>query len=134
MSIPISAKKEYQKLCNLIGHPPYSDCQLVALMLHLAVPSSIIVEGFVCCDDQRKVNHFWITVSGEDIDLLSEDWDCKIIGREHLRTVSASEILQEYNKFIEEFPEPCEYSFFPLRWKVKDYLLNEVVKITTVID
>mgnify|MGYP006902112283 CR=1 FL=1 len=122
MSISLLARNEYQRLCNLIGHPPYSDCQLVALMLHLAVPDSKIVEGNVICDDQREVNHFWVTVNGQDIDPLSEDWESEIYARKQLRVVPSSEILKEYKKFITEFPEPCEYSFFPLRWKVKDYL------------
>lgn len=121
------ARKEYQRLCNLIGHPPYGDCQLVALMLHLAMPDSNIVEGNVICDDQREVNHFWVTLNGQDIDPLSEDWESEIYARKYLRVVPSSEILEEYKSFIGEFPEPCEYSFFPLRWKAKDYLLSIVV-------
>ena len=60
MDNSLLAKTEYQRLCNLIGHPPYSDCQLVSLMLHLAVPDSNIVEGICFCDDEREINHFWI--------------------------------------------------------------------------
>lgn len=132
MSISLLARNEYQRLCNLIGHPPYSDCQLVALMLHLAIPDSNIVEGNVICDNQREVNHFWVTVNGQDIDPLSEDWDCEVIRRKTIRTVLSNEILREYKQFIDDFPEPCEYSFFPLRWKVKDYLLNHITKSTNV--
>ncbi len=117
------AKNEYKRLCELLGRVPYGDCELVALMLHRTIPNSKIVHGDVKCRD-GETKHFWIRVDAEDIDPLSEDWEAEIVGRKIISEVDPSKILEDYKKFIAEFPEPCEYTFFPLRWKVKEELLS----------
>lgn len=116
------AEQEYKRLCNLINRIPYGECQLVSLMIHRLIPNSEIVEGVVHCED-GDVEHFWVRVNGQDIDPLSQDWDSRIINRSVVSIIHSSVILEEYRGFINQFPEPCEYSFFPLRWKVKEELL-----------
>ena len=117
----ILAEKEYKRLCNLICRVPYGECQLVALMIHRAIPNSKIVEGVVRCED-GDVNHFWVRANQKDIDPLSQDWDSIVIDRLVTSVVHPSVILEEYRGFIDKFPEPSEYSFFPLRWKIKKEL------------
>lgn len=129
-----TAEREYQRLCSLIGRkPPYGDCQLVALIISKAIPDSQIVKGIVSCDfpqellDQhREIEHFWVICNGVDLDPLAEDWigTPQILSRTIERTVKPSEILDEYNRFIAEFPEPREFELFPLRWQVKDELIR----------
>ena len=120
--------QEYKHLCELIGGKnPYGDCQLVALMLHLAIPESVIIEGVIECID-RDVNHFWVRIEEIDVDPLSIAWNTFILSRKVLKEVGAEEILQEYKSFIEAFPEPSEYSFFPLRWKVYPSLSKYLTK------
>jgi hypothetical protein len=128
-----TAAQEYQRLCALIGgKPPYGDCQLVALIISKAIPGSQIVKGIVSCDspqeplDQhRDIEHFWVVFNGVDIDPLAQDWigNPQILSRTVERMVEPSEILDEYKKFIAEFPEPNEFELFPLRWQVKNELL-----------
>ena len=117
------AEQEYKRLCNLINRIPYGECQLVALMIHRAIPNSEIVEGVVRCEDCSDVEHFWVRVNQKDIDPLSQDWDSIVVDRSVTSVVHPSVILEEYRGFIKEFPEPSEYSFFPLRWKIKEELL-----------
>jgi hypothetical protein len=128
-----TAAREYQRLCTLIGgKPPYGDCQLVALIVSKAIPDSQIVKGIVSCDSpeppnqHREIEHFWVVFNGVDLDPLAEDWigNPQILSRTIDRTVEASEILDEYERFIAEFPEPKEFELFPLRWQVKDELIR----------
>jgi hypothetical protein len=126
-----TAEREYRRLCSLIGgSPPYGDCQLVALMINKAIPNSQIVEGIVTFSSElyqhRSSEHFWVVFNGMDLDPLAEDWigNPKILSRTIDRSVEPSEILDEYIKFVSEFPVPSEFELFPLRWQVKDELIR----------
>jgi hypothetical protein len=126
-----TAAREYQRLCALIGgKPPYGDCQLVALIVSKAIPDSQIVKGIVTFSSElyphRNSEHFWVVFNGVDIDPLAEDWlgNPQILSRTIERSVEPSEILDEYKRFIAEFPEPSELELFPLRWQVKDELIR----------
>jgi hypothetical protein len=129
-----TAAREYQRLCALIGgKPPYGDCQLVALIVSKAIPDSQIVKGIVSCDSpqeplhqHREIEHFWVVFNGVDLDPLAQDWigNPQILSRTVEQTVEPSEILDEYKRFIAEFPEPSELELFPLRWQVKDELIR----------
>ena len=119
------ADEEYQRICTMIGRPPYGECELVALFINRQITNSRIVEGIVHLED-RNVKHFWVVVNNLHLDPLADDWisNPTILNRSIVRIVAPSEILDEYKKFIETFPEPKEFELFPLRWEIKDELID----------
>lgn len=114
---------EYNRLCRLIGKPPYGDCQLVALMLHLKV-GGVIVRGCVVVEDGekgeqgKKIDHFWLEIDGQICDPLARNWKREVISWLKTDEISPEAIINDLKSFLEEFPEPSLNPLFPLRWKV----------------
>jgi hypothetical protein len=119
------AEKEYNRLCQLIGgKPPFGDCQLIALMIHRAVPNSEIIQGQVGFEDGDSVEHFWVRSLDIDLDPLSKDWFRTSTERVIERIVAADEIFREYRGFAEFFSDDNPYTLFPLRYKLRPELLT----------
>ncbi|YAF99281.1 MAG: hypothetical protein AB3A66_27965 (plasmid) [Nodularia sp. CChRGM 3473] len=113
------AIEEYQRLCNLIGgNPPYGDCELVALMLYFKA-GGVIAKGQVIMEDGEKLEHFWLEVDNQICDPLSKDWTRAAKTWVKVEEVSPNSIIENLNRFLDEFPDPSPYSPCLLRWKVK---------------
>jgi hypothetical protein len=117
MNIINDAFTEYNRLCELIGRPPYGDCELVALMLHKKVGGNII-KGYVTVEDGDKLEHFWLEIDDQICDPLSKDWKRLAVAWEKVAIVDPNSIIEDLKGFLKDFPTPSKYSLFPLRWKV----------------
>lgn len=119
------AIEEYKRLCSLINKPPYGDCQLVALMLFFKVGGDI-VRGELVMEDGKLVDHFWLEIDGQVCDPLSKDWTRDVESREKKENIEPQQIIDDWQKFITDFPQPAKYELFPLRWAVKDEILKYI--------
>ncbi len=122
------AQAEYERLRSLTGgRNPYSDCQLVALMIARAIGGDII-DGGVTCKSGKHIWHFW--AHGKDTcvyDPLAEAWKDD---QPHLyllrRYVEEEEVLGELERFVKSIDYiPHNYKpVFPLRYVLADELLG----------